>query len=67
RAYRRSEQNGHRLLMVGANRSTRRLCEITRTEFLLDAKGTAELLDRVTDEGSRAADRDGMSGTEPHV
>ena len=53
-AYRRSETNGHRLLVVGANPSTRRLCELTGTEFLLDAKGTAELLGRFTRDGSRA-------------
>ena len=35
-AYRRSESNGHRLLVVGANPLTRRLCELTGTEFILD-------------------------------
>ena len=59
RAYRRSEMNGHRLLLVGANPSTRRLCEITGTEFLLDAKGTAELLGRFTYDGSRTGNQDG--------
>jgi anti-anti-sigma factor len=53
RAYGRSEQNGHRLLVVGANPIVRRLCEVTGTEFLLDAKGTADLLGRFTGDGSR--------------
>jgi anti-anti-sigma factor len=36
RAYKRSETNGHRLLVVGANPLARRLCEMTGTEFILD-------------------------------
>lgn len=67
RAYRRSETNGHRLMLVGASPITRRLCEITGTEFLLDAKGSVELLGRFTGVGSRSRDRDVLSGTEPHV
>lgn len=67
RAHRRSETNGHRLLLVGANPTARRLCEMTGTEFLLDSQGTAQLLDRFTGDGSRAGNRDGASGTDPHV
>ena len=67
RAYRRSETNGHRLLLVGANPLTRRLCEMTGTEFLLDGQGTAQVLGRFTADGARAVDSDGKSGTEPHV
>ncbi len=37
RAYERSERDGHRFLLVGANPFVRRLCQITGTEFLLDA------------------------------
>ena len=67
RAYRRSETNGHRLTLVGANPTTRRLCEMTGTGFLLDATGTAQLLDRFTDDGSRTEDEDGHAGAETHV
>jgi anti-anti-sigma factor len=53
RAHRRSETNGHRFLLVGASPIVRRLCEVTGTEFLLDAKGTADVLGRFTSDGSR--------------
>jgi anti-sigma B factor antagonist len=66
-AYRRSETNGHRLLLVGASPFARRLCELTGTEFLLDATGTAELLGPFTGDGSRILDLDGEAGAEPHV
>lgn len=67
RAHRRSELNGHRLVFVGANPSARRLCEITGTEFLLDAKGTAEVLGRFTSDGAATEDQDGVAGTESHA
>ena len=67
RAYRRSETNGHRLMLVGASPLTRRLCEITRTEFLLDAQGTAQLLGRFTGDGSRTGQRNGEVGAELHA
>jgi anti-sigma B factor antagonist len=66
RAYRRSEMDGHRLSLIGANTSTRRLCEMTGTEFLLDATGTAEAIGRFTGDGPRTAD-DGEADAEPHV
>jgi anti-anti-sigma factor len=66
-AYRRSEENGHQLLFVGANPLARRLCDITGTEFLLDAEGTAESLDRFTGNGSRDGNREGVSVAHPHA
>lgn len=57
RAFRRSEQDGHRLLLVGASPNTRRLCEMTGTQFLLDGEGTAEMLGDFTGDGSAAGDR----------
>ena len=66
-AYRRAETNGHRLLLVGANPFARRLCEMTGTEFLLEATGTAELLGHFTGNGSRILDLDGEAGAGPHV
>ncbi|HSJ50153.1 MAG TPA: STAS domain-containing protein [Actinomycetota bacterium] len=59
RAYRRSETNGHRLLLVGANPSTRRLCEMTGTEFLLSATATGEVLGHFNGDVSRTKDREG--------
>lgn len=67
RAYRRSEENGHRLLFVGANPLARRLCQITATEFLLDGKGTVEILGRFTGDASRMEEQDGEAGAEAHV
>lgn len=66
-AYRRSETNGHRLMLVGANLSTRRLCQITGTEFLLDAQGSVQRLGRFTGDGSRAGEQDGEVGIEAYV
>lgn len=66
RAYRRSEKNGHRLLLVGANVITRRLCEITGTEFLLDAKGSVGVLGRFTGDRSRTGKQNG-EGAQLHV
>lgn len=42
-AYNRSELNGHRILLVGASRSLRRLCEMTGTEFLLTTRDGSRL------------------------
>ena len=67
RAHRRSEENGHRLLFVGANPLARRLCEITGTEFLLDGKGTAEVLGRFTGDGPPLEEHDGEAGADPHA
>lgn len=59
RAYRRSETNGHRLLLVGANPFTRRLCEMTGTEFLLSSTATGEVLGHFNGDVSRTKDREG--------
>jgi anti-sigma B factor antagonist len=67
RAYRRSETDGHRLLLVRANPSVRRLCEMTGTEFLLETIGTAEPLSRFAGDGSRILDLDGDAGAGSHV
>jgi anti-sigma B factor antagonist len=65
-AHTRYQQNGHRFLLVGASPIARRLIEMTRTEFLLDASGTAELLGRFTGDGSRTGEQDGEQAAEPH-
>lgn len=64
-AHTRSQQNGHRFLLVGASPIARRLIEMTQTEFLLDASGTAELLGRFTGDGSRTGEV-GEPDAEPH-
>ena len=53
RARDRAEKNLHRVILVGANASARRLFEITRTEFLLDDPDTADVLSRFVGSESR--------------
>lgn len=48
-----AHSNGHRFVLVGPSRATRRLFEMTGTQFLLDEEEAAGLLDRFT--GSRAS------------
>jgi anti-sigma B factor antagonist len=47
-ASKRANADGHRLIIVGANPWTRRLFEITGTDYLLDDEGAAAALDRFT-------------------
>jgi anti-sigma B factor antagonist len=53
RAHERSIGNGQRIFFVGATDQARRIFEITRTDFLLDQDGTAEVLRRFTSDGGR--------------
>jgi anti-anti-sigma factor len=53
RARYRAKTNQHRLVLVGANASARRLFELTRTEFLLDDPDTADVLSRFVGSESR--------------
>jgi len=53
RARDRAKTNQHRLVLVGANASARRLFELTRTEFLLDDPDTADVLSRFVGSESR--------------
>lgn len=66
-AHKRSLLNGHRFLLVGASPIARRLFEMTRTEFLLEAQGTAQLLGGFTGDGSRTGDQVGALGKDAHV
>lgn len=66
-AHSRSQENGHRFLLVGAGPIARRLFEITGTKFLLDAKGSVELLGRFTGNGSPTGERYGEPGSELHA
>lgn len=56
-AHGRSQQNGHRFYIVGASPLTRRLCQITGTEFLLDSNATVELLQRFAKDGTRTGEQ----------
>ena len=44
-AWQRAQLNGHRFVVVGASRATRRLCQITGTEFVLDDPSATQVLD----------------------
>jgi anti-anti-sigma factor len=61
RAKKRATTNGHQLLVVGANPTTRRVFELTRTDFLLDDRDAAGVLDRFTKGGSARAGQDRSS------
>ena len=52
RARKRAQENGHRLILVGANEQARKLFELTGTESLLDGEEAVSVLDQFT--GSRA-------------
>jgi anti-anti-sigma factor len=45
-AWKRSQQNGHRLLVIGASGSTRRLCHIAGVEFILDDPSATDISDQ---------------------
>lgn len=51
----RAEGNGHRLILIGARATARRLFELTGTEFLLDEQEAVSLLDQFTGGTRRAA------------
>ena len=51
----RSRTNGHRLIVMAANRHVRRVFEVTRMEFLLNDEGIALALDRFLGDGQRPA------------
>ena len=60
-ARKRAEDNGHRLLLIGATQSTRRLLELTGTEFLLDGQEAVSVLDQFTRQDSRSITRVGST------
>ena len=59
-AWERARENGHRLLIVGASPDTRRLVELTGTEYLLDGREAVSTLKQFT---RRKAD-DGLPNVE---
>jgi anti-sigma B factor antagonist len=54
----RANQNGHRLILVGASPGARRLFELTNTEFLLDDGDTTVVMNRFTGGASDRAYRE---------
>ena len=42
-AHRHAQQNGHRLILVGADALAQRVIELTGTQFLLHENGTADV------------------------
>ena len=61
-AHQRAKANGHRLVVVGATQGSRRLFELTRTQFLLDEGGTLDVLDQFTEDRTARADPAGVAG-----
>ena len=55
RATDRAKTDGHRLLLVGARPSARRLFELTGTEFLLDDQDAVDVLNRFVGSQTREA------------
>ena len=55
RARDRATTDGHRLILVGARPTARRLFEITGTEFLLDDQDAADVLSRFVGSETREA------------
>lgn len=52
-AHQRASSNGHRLILIGASPSIRRLFAMTNTEFLLDEQEAVSLLGQFTGHGRR--------------
>ncbi len=57
RARERAKTNGQRLILVGARPTTRRLFELTCTEYLLDDRDTVGVLNRFVGSETREAGR----------
>jgi anti-anti-sigma factor len=55
RARQRAKANGQRLILVGARPTARRLFELTCTEYLLDDRETAGVLNRFVGSETREA------------
>ena len=56
-AHARSKTNGHRLMLMGANRTVRRVFEVTRKQSLLNEKDILLALDRFLGDLPRPAGR----------
>ena len=47
----RAKANGHRVVVVGADEASRRLFELTNTQFLLDERDALDVLEQFTGTG----------------
>lgn len=59
-AKRRAKANGHQLVVVGADPSSRRLFELTRTQFLLDERDALDVLEQFMGDRNGSAGRPGV-------
>ena len=59
-AKQRGKANGHRLVVVGAGQASRRLFDLTNTQFLLD-EGGLDVLEQFTGDRTSRADRTGVA------
>jgi anti-anti-sigma factor len=59
-AKRRAKANGHQLVVVGADSSSRRLFELTRTQFLLDERDALDVLEQFMGDRNGSAGRPGV-------
>lgn len=50
-AKQRAKANGHRVVVVGADQTSRRLFELTNTQFLLDERDALDVLEQFTGTG----------------
>ena len=60
-AHQRARANGHRLVVVGADQRSKRLFELTRTQFLLDEPETLDVLEQFAGDRTGSASRRGAS------
>ena len=60
----RAEANGRRLILVGTRASSRRMFELTQTQFLLDDEKAIDVMGRFTES---ADDRAARLGSEPVI
>lgn len=60
-AQRRAAENGHRLVLIGANDQLRKLLQITKTEYVVDEQEGIQLLARFT-QGSPGSSRTSADG-----
>ena len=58
-AWKRAEESGRRLVVVGARPAARRLCKLTGTEFILDDPSAIGLLEAFVGDGHRTEVRAG--------
>lgn len=61
-AWRRAEANGHQLRVIGVSEATRRVFEITGTEYVIDDSEAVSVLERLDDGQGAGPAGDALSG-----